>query len=1614
MTEAARTNTGRIEASLEQPGLSLLAGLQAEQKIRLLNSSTLPDYFELSLEGLPAEWYSLTPETIHLFPNWAETVDFVVSLPLEAAPSFYPAYLTIVARSQPELRAEISFELRIPAPGGTASLVLVGDPAQAQLELSLEETRLTLAPGETSRQTLTLRNLTPRLDSFEVRLEGLPDGWGRLSASSCSLFPNWSDRLELDLSVASEAQPGLYNGRITVTSHDEPPQQSFVEFEIELPGPPPPPAELPPPAVDTSYNPDWQPQPEGPSEKSAWWKRSFKGSRKKQSKVALPAHNTPVMMPATPPIAPPPAIEAEPVPLLLPPPLSVAQGDRPTNKLQLALPPPSVNQQATSQKPQEVYLGLTQPHTPSYGFPPPQVAAPVVAEQDAPARPMDVSDLFKASAIPPLQVENDDVAASKVFRFDPTSLGEPSEPVAAPNLEQEATEPTHPQEPRPLQLSDLFPTLNLAVPEPKVAPLDDVPTSRPELEARAEGSPNAATEERLLPTPLYIVEVEPASTNVLALPAATMSAEIRSEAAVQQEAETPHPTLDVSDLFRIDRPTGDAVSAGDRPTNRLNEATEVPQTEVRASLAAGDRATNRVYSAAEPETSLATEASAEELEATFELGKASTAQPEEALETAEAAPAPLQVSDLFSGGKSNRPTNKLSGGSLPLSSNPEPPTEAESLPPPMQLADLFPTLAPPELRQGNRPTNKIFTAPEAAGPSLQERPTNRLNIQTSKLELSLEKRIVTVRAGQNSEQQLSLGNLTSQSDVFDLTIEGLPEGWYFLSTSSLYLFPNWHQELYLRIAPPRDSEPGSYEAVIRVASQSGPGQRAEGNLQIEVLAASLQAVPDEPDELSDTPRLDLEVETLEMSVRLGDSTVQQISITNLIGRADTIELSIEGLPDNWYNFSSSTLYLFHNWNEHIYVRIAPLASDLPGIYPVWVRAFPQNHPELAAEIELELNVQNEVEALSLEDLWRRPAGATPAALPAPSSTASNSQQIPLELLEALGPAYAQTASSSTPASAAVPPPAAPVPVPARNSEIPRELLAMLGPAYAQTPPPRSAPPVYHPNQNIPTAQPFRIAAPVLNAAPGAPALLPPPPPPAKKSWFNRVFGGGQAEVTPPPYGAADAGSPPLNGRPPGAGGPPPIALWQPVPNQSQSNAGPTTTNLPPPGQAGGGRSLTLAGAIPAPNRPGPPALARRSPTDMARVQVQLGMPRMTIVAGESAEQKITLTNLTNLPDDFKLSVEGLPTGWFSFSRDSVNMFPNWSEAVDFKVTISTKVRPDQYVGRLIAYSLTQPAVRTEVRLEILVLAQLKVEARLQPHRAKGYRANYELFIRNRSQCQGLLSLQMSPGTEFCVGQFVPSQVAIPAGQGATVKVAVQLKPKTPAEQAQQQQPFEILVQPEFMVENTPIKTAELLVEGQYIHESRWAIIGRYPRLFVGLAVLLVVVLLWNLIIWSINSTVLELIDRQFKPRDSVAARSPLRYEQAAYTQVIQTRYNPFKDMAEVKVFFYEETPTDKQVVKLQITLFGLFLNELEGKLSVNDNGELVFKSIKEGQTNSFPWTFAPPDQIVARLNKDLRIWLSRPGSNKRLDKPIIEGNTLYLTLKECKPGEEACRITTQR
>lgn len=117
LTVAAYHSGGRIGIALGSVYFSVVPGASATVQMLLQNRGQLEDTFQLSIEGLPANWISTNAGFIRLEPSARQEVEFTISVPRtsEASVGRTPFKIVVISQDFPDQKDEVECILTVAA-----------------------------------------------------------------------------------------------------------------------------------------------------------------------------------------------------------------------------------------------------------------------------------------------------------------------------------------------------------------------------------------------------------------------------------------------------------------------------------------------------------------------------------------------------------------------------------------------------------------------------------------------------------------------------------------------------------------------------------------------------------------------------------------------------------------------------------------------------------------------------------------------------------------------------------------------------------------------------------------------------------------------------------------------------------------------------------------------------------------------------------------------------------------------------------------------------------------------------------------------------------------------------------------------------------------------------------------------------------------------------------------------------------------------------------------------------------------------------------------------------------------------------------------------------------
>jgi Tol biopolymer transport system component len=208
----------------------------------------------------------------------------------------------------------------------------------------------------------------------------------------------------------------------------------------------------------------------------------------------------------------------------------------------------------------------------------------------------------------------------------------------------------------------------------------------------------------------------------------------------------------------------------------------------------------------------------------------------------------------------------------------------------------------------------------------------------------------TIIAGASVEIAILLANPGSTGDYFKVNLLGIPQGWIEYSGPPATWVPAGGQEkVNLKIHPPASAEgaTGSYLARLHVFSQSAPEQSKELEIQLNVLA-----------EEKTQGTIRIRADSSEYKAIPGSEVKIPLTISNLSQEAETLELTVQGVPITWVSLPSPVINLAGGEQKSVEIVLqVPAAPEIrAGYVPMKLIVSRLNEPSISYEAEIKLGI----------------------------------------------------------------------------------------------------------------------------------------------------------------------------------------------------------------------------------------------------------------------------------------------------------------------------------------------------------------------------------------------------------------------------------------------------------------------------------------------------------------------------------------------------------------------------------------------------------------------------------------------------------------------------------
>ena len=216
------------------------------------------------------------------------------------------------------------------------------------------------------------------------------------------------------------------------------------------------------------------------------------------------------------------------------------------------------------------------------------------------------------------------------------------------------------------------------------------------------------------------------------------------------------------------------------------------------------------------------------------------------------------------------------------------------------------------------------------------------------ISIQLESSEFPVIPGSTSTISITLRNLGSKEDYFEISILGVPADWINIQTPVIFLSPGEQSVVTFTILAPATPQTvaGWYPLKIVVTRQGDRTQTAEAEIALKVAVYEVQG------------RIGVLMHSNQFTVAPASSVTIPIVLRNQGLETDSFRVSVDGIPTAWVSTTSPTTLLEPGEQKGLTLTVRPPRNhqSRAGRHPFAIQVFSQKYPDQVTRVECALTL----------------------------------------------------------------------------------------------------------------------------------------------------------------------------------------------------------------------------------------------------------------------------------------------------------------------------------------------------------------------------------------------------------------------------------------------------------------------------------------------------------------------------------------------------------------------------------------------------------------------------------------------------------------------------------
>ena len=203
--------------------------------------------------------------------------------------------------------------------------------------------------------------------------------------------------------------------------------------------------------------------------------------------------------------------------------------------------------------------------------------------------------------------------------------------------------------------------------------------------------------------------------------------------------------------------------------------------------------------------------------------------------------------------------------------------------------------------------------------------------------------------GSEAKIQLTISNLSPESEPLELSVQGVPASWVSLPTPVITVAGGVEKkvDIILQIPATPETHSGYFPLKISAVSQSHPILKEEVELKLSIAAFESQG------------RVGVMLSSVQFSCAPGETLTVPITVLNRGVNNDTFRLGVEGIPVSWVSTTYPVVPLAPGENKEISLLIRPMVtpSSQAGRHKFFITVASQAAPDQEVKVDCVLTVR---------------------------------------------------------------------------------------------------------------------------------------------------------------------------------------------------------------------------------------------------------------------------------------------------------------------------------------------------------------------------------------------------------------------------------------------------------------------------------------------------------------------------------------------------------------------------------------------------------------------------------------------------------------------------------